>query len=95
MTPRLRHPNDSPDYPGITNLTKEIRQKYPHLTRQQAYVMAAVEIRPDRNSDSRFVGWDAKNRPVFERVEFGTTRLSAQTRSGDPTTPAQPTRNKL
>jgi hypothetical protein len=80
----------SPDYPGIDERTNALRREFPWLTRQQAYVMAAVEIRPDRNQNSMFIGWDAQRRPVFERNEFGVLRTSAQLKNGNPTEPAEP-----
>lgn len=77
----------NPDYPGIDEKTDDLRKAFSHLTRQQAYVMAAVEIRPDRNADARFVGWDRKKRPVFEEDSFGKPRRFATQKNGNPTEP--------
>lgn len=87
-----RHRNDSPDYPGQTIRTRQLRAKYPHLSQRQAYAMASIEIRPDRNSGARLIGFDAKNRPVYERTEYGRVRRNAHTRGGDATDVIDPVR---
>lgn len=81
---------DSPDYPGATDLAAGMRRRWPWLSREQAWVLACIKIRPDRNSGARHIGWDAKRRPLIERDEFGTKKLSAQLRGGNPTEPTPP-----
>lgn len=83
---------DSPDYPGAYKLARELRHKFPHINRRQAYIMACVQIRPDRNSDSKFVGWDQKLRPVFQERDG---RFLATMKSGNPTEPTFPITKEL
>jgi hypothetical protein len=85
-----RHPNDSPDYPGQTTRTKQLMAKYPFLSRRQAFAMASIEIRPDRNAGARLVGFDARNRPVYEREEHGRMRRNAHTKGADPCDVTEP-----
>lgn len=89
-TPEEIAADDPPEYPGLAAKTKELRRKYPHVSRQQAHVMAATAIAPERNSGAKFIGWDQKRRPVFERTEYGKIRIHAQTKAGDPTESALP-----
>lgn len=91
-----RHPNDSPDYPGSTERARQLRAKYPFLSARQAFSMACIEIRPDRNGGAHLVGFDARNRPVYEREEYGRTRRNAHTKGADPcdvTEPVRPVEN--
>lgn len=84
------HRDDSPDYPGLTHRARDLRRRFTHLSRMQAQVIAAVEIRPDRNGDAQFIGWDARRYPVFEAVEFGTKRRHATNTQGNPTDVREP-----
>jgi len=83
---------DSPDYPGAKDLARKLRDKYPHINNRQAYVMACVQIRPDRNSGSKFVGWDQRRRPVFEDKDG---HFIATNKSGNPSEPEFPVSKDL
>jgi hypothetical protein len=80
----------SEDYPGATDLAAAMRRRWPWLSDQQAYILACIKIRPDRNQDAKHVGWDAKRRPLIETKQFGTVKQHAQLRNGNPTDPSRP-----
>lgn len=73
---------DSPDYPGARQYARDIKREFPQLSDSQAYRMACIAIRPDRNGHAQFVGFDATDRPVYESEEYGSTRRNVHTRSG-------------
>jgi hypothetical protein len=83
-------PGDPPEYPGINVRTSQIKQQYPWLSKAQAWVMAAVEIAPERNDFAEHIGWDGKNRPLFRVEKYGGVRYSAQLKNGDPGDPVAP-----
>lgn len=76
----------------IDLVARRLTKKYPRLTRAQRYVMAAVvfERKYRGRDDYRILGFDARNRPCFERREFKTLRQWATTQAGDPTDIAMP-----
>lgn len=80
----------SEDYPGADQLAANMRRRWPWLSREQAWVLACIKIRPDRNSNAVHVGWDAMRRPVISRDTFGTKSVHAQLRNGNPTDPKHP-----
>lgn len=80
----------SEDYPGAYELAANMRRRWPWLSREQAWVLACIKIRPDRNREARHIGWDAMRRPLIERNEFGREVLTAQLRNGNPTEPKSP-----
>jgi hypothetical protein len=55
----------SEDYPGATDLATTMRGRWPWLSREQAWVLACIKIRPDRNENARHIGWDARRRPLM------------------------------
>lgn len=85
-----RHPNDSPDYPGSTERARQLRRKYPHISAAQAFSMACIEIRPDRNAGAHLIGFDARQRPVYERTEYGRVRRNAHTKGAAPADVTEP-----
>jgi hypothetical protein len=80
----------SEDYPGATDLAAGMRRRWPWLSREQAWVLACIKIRPDRNKGARHVGWDAKRRPLIESGVYGKATLTAQLKNGNPTEPTKP-----
>jgi hypothetical protein len=80
----------SEDYPGATDLATTMRGRWPWLSREQAWVLACIKIRPDRNENARHIGWDARRRPLIETDRLGTVNRHAQLRNGSPTTPKGP-----
>lgn len=83
----------SEDYPGAEMLAANMRRRWPWLSKHQAYVMACIKIRPDRNRNGMHVGWDAMRRPVVETDrEMANTRprLIATLRNGNSTDPKYP-----
>jgi hypothetical protein len=77
----------------IDLVARRLTKKYPRLTRAQRYVMASVVF--DRKyrgrEDYKILGFDARNRPCFERKDYGNAmRRWATTQSGDPTDIVEP-----
>jgi hypothetical protein len=80
----------SDDYPGATELAANMRRRWPWLSREQAWVLACIKIRPDRNRGAEHVGWDAMRRPLIQTWQSDGWVLHAQLRNGNPTDPKPP-----
>ena len=78
------------DYPGADKLAANMRRRWPWISREQAWVLACIKIRPDRNKGATHIGWDSKRRPLIEVKEFGTYKCHAQLRNGNPTDALKP-----
>jgi hypothetical protein len=80
----------SEDYPGAYELAANMRRRWPWLSREQAWVLACIKIRPDRNQEAKHIGWDAMRRPLIESNRFGTPQRHAQLRNGNAGEPKKP-----
>jgi len=78
------------DYPGASELAANMRRRWPWLSREQAWVLACIKIRPDRNQEAKHIGWDAMRRPLIETNQYGTMHQHAQLRNGNPGNPKAP-----
>lgn len=80
----------SEDYPGANELAARMRRRWPWISREQAWVLACIKIRPDRNKYAKHIGWDAMRRPLIETENYGSVLRHAQLRNGNPTDPKGP-----
>lgn len=70
----MAHPKDTPGYEGEINRAKELKKEHADrgISFSQARVMARIEMNPESNDDARFIGWDARNYPMFNN-KFGSS----------------------
>lgn len=81
MRPNPQDPKD------VERAALALKKKYPLLSIHQRRVVASIQLWFGITGDARFalVGFDAKNRPVLSKPEYGEVRYWAVLRNGDPT----------